>query len=78
MPVTRPGQPGGSITTYHAGGRPTGVPGGPIRGAGGTTVRGMVTGEGPRGTGPKAVHITQPIVQPQVSVIWKSYFGKFV
>ncbi|XP_071539358.1 uncharacterized protein Sap130 isoform X2 [Panulirus ornatus] len=65
MPVTRPGQPAGSITTYHAGGRPTGVPGGPIRGAGGTTVRGMVTGEGPRGTGPKAVHITQPVPLPQ-------------
>ncbi|XP_042230616.1 mucin-12-like isoform X2 [Homarus americanus] len=65
MPVPRPGQPPGSITTYHAGGRPAGVPSGPIRGAGGTTMRGMVTGEGPRGAGPKAVHITQPIVQPQ-------------
>ncbi|XP_053646561.1 histone deacetylase complex subunit SAP130-A isoform X2 [Cherax quadricarinatus] len=64
MPVTRPGQPSGSITTYHAGGRAGGVPSGTIRGAGGT-MRGMVTGDGPRGTGPKAVHITQPLVQPQ-------------
>nr|XP_045619332.1 histone deacetylase complex subunit SAP130-A-like isoform X1 [Procambarus clarkii] len=65
MPMTRPGQPSGSITTYHAGGRATGVPSGPIRTAGSNTMRGMVTVDGPRGTGPKAVHITQPIVQPQ-------------
>ena len=67
LPGTRPGQPVGSITTYHPGGRASGVPGGPIRGAGTTTMRGMVTGEASRMSGSKAVHITQPIVQPQVS-----------
>ncbi|XP_050711465.1 histone deacetylase complex subunit SAP130-A-like isoform X2 [Eriocheir sinensis] len=64
LPSTRPGQPTGSITTYHPGGRASGLPGGPIRGAGTTTMRGMVT-DGPRMSGPKAVHITQPVVQPQ-------------
>lgn len=64
LPGARPGQPAGSITTYHPG-RASGVPGGPIRGAGTTTMRGMVTGEASRMSGSKAVHITQPIVQPQ-------------
>lgn len=68
LPSTRPGQPTGSITTYHPGGRASGLPGGPIRGAGTTTMRGMVT-DGPRMSGPKAVHITQPVVQPQVSLL---------
>lgn len=85
LPSTRPGQPTGSITTYHPGGRTSGLIGGSIRGAGTTTMRGMVT-DGPRMSGPKTVHITQPGVQPQVSILfpnilaveWTDYAFLFV
>ncbi|KAK4324838.1 hypothetical protein Pmani_004553 [Petrolisthes manimaculis] len=75
---TRPVQTGSSITTYHAGGRSGGgMSGGPIRGttATTTTMRGMVSGDGPRGSTPKAVHITQPVVQPQCRRVFQKYGG---
>ncbi|XP_027211196.2 histone deacetylase complex subunit SAP130-A isoform X2 [Penaeus vannamei] len=61
MPMPRLGPGGGAITTYHTGVRPGIVSSGSIRGPGTATMRGMVTSEGAKGTGPKAVHITQPI-----------------
>ncbi|XP_064093286.1 histone deacetylase complex subunit SAP130-A-like isoform X2 [Macrobrachium nipponense] len=67
VPVQRAGQPGGSITTYHAGVRSGNMASGSVRGQVPTTMRGgMVSSDPPRvSSSSKAVHITQPIVQPQ-------------
>ncbi|KAK7080518.1 hypothetical protein SK128_010165 [Halocaridina rubra] len=64
VPVQR--QLGGSTTAYSAGVRPVNMPAGSIRGqTPSTAMRGMISGDSARGSGAKAVHISQPIVQPQ-------------
>ena len=71
VPVQRAGQPGGSLSTYHGSVRPASMPGGAVRGQGPSAMRGgMVSGESPRvSAASKAMHISQPIVQPQVGFL---------